>query len=124
VNLKGPVVRQCGYLFPGVFAPVLSLDQLCANREGASSFDLVDSQPTPHQRLEISQALAAVHKFVDDLPTRDRQIIRSVFWEGRSQANVAVEFKVSKMAISKTVARIRARGRIVLADHQFLALAS
>lgn len=118
-------MRQREYLFPGVFAPVLSLDQLYANRdEDGSSFDLVDTDPTPDQTLEIVQAFAAIRKFVDELPPRDRQIVNSVFWDDRSQSDVATELKVSKMAISKAMARICARGRVDLATHQFLALAA
>jgi RNA polymerase sigma factor (sigma-70 family) len=124
VNLKEPTMRCRDYLFPGVFAPVLSLDQLYANREeDGSFFDLVDTASTPLQSLEIEQAFSAINKFVDDLPPRDRQIVRSVFWQGRSQSDVANDLKVSKMAISKAMARICARGRTALADNQFFALA-
>jgi RNA polymerase sigma factor (sigma-70 family) len=114
-------MRHRDYLFPGAFAPVLSLDELCA---GGSSFVLVDPDQTPELALETVQAHAAIRRFVDDLPPRDRQIVRSVFWDDRSQSDVAIELKVSKMAISKAMARICAQGRSTLAVHQFLALAA
>ena len=118
-------MRQRDHLFWGVFAQTLSLDQLYAKcEEDGSPFDLVDAEPTPDRALEVVEAYAAVRKFVDELPPRDREIVRSVFWDDRSQSEVAIELKVSKMAISKAVARICARGRLTLSSHQFLALAA
>ena len=115
-------MRQCFDLFPGVLAPVLSLDQLYANRaEGSTRFDLTDPKLTPHQALELSQAIAAINSFVASLPQRDQHIVRSVFWECKSQTDVAVEFKVSKMAISKAMARVYERGRAALSGHEHLA---
>lgn len=118
-------MRKQDYFFPGVFAPVLSLDQLYEKgREDGSGFDLVDNEPTPDQIFENGQTITAIREFVDNLPPRDRLIVRAVFWEDRTQTDVASELHVSKMAISKAVARICARGRVALTPHQFLALAA
>ena len=71
------------YLFPGIFAPVLSLEELSSRLDpetGHATFDLPDSAPGPDVQLEHSQAHAADLRFVDVLPARDREIVRRVFW--------------------------------------------
>lgn len=113
------------YLFPGVFAPILSLEELSSRLDpetGHATFDIPDSAPDPEVRLEHLQAHAAVLGFVDFLPTRDREIVRRVFWAGETQTEIAADFGLSKMAISKAMARILRQGRIALADHEHLAL--
>lgn len=109
------------YLFAGVFAPVLSLDELCNGLDDETesvTFDITDSAPLPDVQLECEQALLAVDAFVASLSPRDQEIIRRVFWDGETQTEVAARLGVSKMAISKTLARIYVRGRLALAAHQ------
>ena len=50
------------------------------------------------------------------------EIVRRLFWENETQTDIAADFGVSKMAISKTMARIARQGRVALADHEHLAL--
>lgn len=111
-------------LFCGVFAPVLSLDALTAGHgaAGDSSFDIRDDSPGAEERLEQAQGLAAVHDFVDSLPPRDQEIVKRLFWQDETQTQIAASYGVSKMAISKAMARICARGRQALAAHEHLAL--
>lgn len=110
-------------LFPGVFAPILSLDALTAQREaeGGPSFDIVDDSLGPDEQLEQAQGLAAVNGFVDSLPPRDQEIVKRLFWQEQTQTEIAASFGVSKMAISKAIARICKHGRTALAAHQHLA---
>jgi len=113
------------YLFAGAFAPVLSLEELSSRLDpetGNSDFDIPDDGPWPDASLEHDQAHQAVHRFVDSLPARDREIVRRLFWEDTTQTEIAADFGVSKMAISKAVARIARQGRLALADHGHLAL--
>lgn len=115
-------MRQHFDLLPGLFAPVLSLDTLRAGLEGGPErFEVIDSGPSPDVQLEYSQAVRAVDAFVESLPTRDREIVRSVFWDCQSQSQVAARLKVSKMAITKALHRIHARARVALVAHQHLA---
>jgi RNA polymerase sigma factor (sigma-70 family) len=109
-------------LFVGAFAPVLSLDALTAQRdaEGRPSFDIRDDAPQPDAQLEEAQGRAAVNDFVDSLPPRDQEIVKRLFWQDETQTQIAVSFRVSKMAISKAMARIAKRGRALLADHRDL----
>jgi RNA polymerase sigma factor (sigma-70 family) len=107
------------YLFPGVFAPVLSLDVLTTPDEnGVTPFDITDPASGQEDQFANHQALDAVARFVASLSARDQDIVRSVFWDGQSQTEVAARLKVSKMAISKAMARIFRLGRIALSVHQ------
>jgi RNA polymerase sigma factor (sigma-70 family) len=122
-----PYMRQSvdSYLFAGAFAPVLSLEELSSRLDpetGHATFDIPDDAPLADVRLEHSQAHEAVHRFVNSLPARDREIMRRLFWEGATQTEIAADYGVSKMAISKAVARIARQGRLALADHEHLAL--
>lgn len=119
-------MRHCSesYLFPGAFAPVLSLDSLRASVESdaeGTSFELNDAEPLADERVERGEARRAVASFVASLSARDREIVRRIFWDEESQTEVATSFKVSKMAISKAVARICSRGRDALAEYKYLA---
>jgi RNA polymerase sigma factor (sigma-70 family) len=109
------------YLFPGAFAPVLSLEELSSRLDpesGHATFDIPDTGPQPEAQLEHGEAHAAVLRFVDCLPPRDREIVRRLFWDDETQTEIAADFGVSKMAISKAMARIARQGRIALADHE------
>lgn len=112
------------YLFAGAFAPVLSLDALTSHLDpetGFSTFDIEDDSLNPtHLELERAEAIAAVTRFVDDLPQRDREIVRRLFWEDETQTEIAESYGISKMAISKALARIVRRGQISLAPHENL----
>jgi DNA-directed RNA polymerase specialized sigma subunit len=114
------------HLFPGVFAPPLSLDVLIAGRDadGGTSFDIPDESSRADEQLEQLQAFTAVDDFVSSLPPRDQEIVKRLFWQDETQTEIAVSFGVSKMAISKVMARIAKLGRAALADHRHLALSN
>lgn len=101
------------YVFPGVFAPVLSLESM--PEAGA---EIVDPEPLPDEHLERQEVRLAVSSFVKSLPPRDQEIVRQLFWDGRSQAEVAANLNVSKMAVSKAMTRIVKRGRTALAAYE------
>lgn len=116
--------RADSYLFPGAFAPILSLDELRdgpADARSGQRFDLTDPDPLADEALQRLEAHTAVNRFVTSLSSHDQYIIRRIFWEDESQSDVAARFKVSRMAISKAMARICRAGRIALIEHQFLA---
>lgn len=113
------------YLFPGVFAPVLSLEALAARLDpetGVAIFDIPDPANSAHVQLERAQAFEAVSVFVHRLPPRDRDMVRRFFWGDETQTQIAARLGVSKMAISKAMARIAEQAREALAAHKHLAL--
>lgn len=115
--------RIATYLFWGAFAPVLSLDELAARGDpDADPIDIPDDSPRADEQLAQAQGLAAVNGFVDSLPPRDQEIVKRLFWQDQTQTEIAATFGVSKMAISKAMARIGKRGRRALAGHEHLAL--
>jgi RNA polymerase sigma factor (sigma-70 family) len=112
------------YLFPGVFLPVLSLDELSAqpDADGFNSFDIADEDTlSPDEQIAQAEGFTAVDAFVNTLTERDQLIVRRLFWLGDTQTQIASDLGVSKMAISKVVARIRSHGRSVLAPYEYLA---
>lgn len=114
-------LKNESYLFPGAFAPVLSLDELAADLEddaGQIAYILTDPDPLADERLELEQDLKAVNAFVASLSPRDQEIVRRIFWDDESQTEVAARIGISKMAVSKAVARIYERGRGALAAHR------
>jgi RNA polymerase sigma factor (sigma-70 family) len=96
--------------------PTLSLDLLTD-----LGFDIEADIPEPEHGLATAQAVAAVHTFVRGLPPRDRSIIDRHFWRGESQTDIARDLGVSKMAVSKAIARICKRGRAALSEYEYMA---
>lgn len=115
------------HFFPGAFAPVLSLDALTAQPEadGISRCDIVDEDAvSPDEQIAKAEGFAAVEAFVNALPERDQLIVERLFWLGHTQTQIAADLGVSKMAISKAVARVCRLGHALLAPHEHLAFMS
>lgn len=111
------------FVLPGVFAPTLSLESLCARvdpDDADATFDAPDDVPSIDEHLQWEQGFDALDHFVDGLPNRDREIVKRLFWQDQTQTEIAAAFGVSKMAISKAVKRICQRGRVELAAHEHL----
>src|SRR5262249_37909508 len=106
---------------PGPFAATLSLDALFPVG-GADGLHQVDPGRLPDRQLEWADATKAIRAFVASLSPRDQEIVRRLFWQGQTQAEVASDLGVTKMAISKVMARITRLGRTALADYEHLAL--
>ena len=64
--------------------------------------------------VERNQELAAVNGFVSELPAREKSFIHDVYWNDLPMAEVARRHNVSRMAISKSLKRIRAHGAVKL----------
>lgn len=110
------------YVYASAFAPTLSLDALLAAPEhGGEPFEYVDSRPGPEDILAFSEGMNALSRFLESLPTREQQILRR-FLDGESQADIARTLNVTKMAISKTLAKIYQRGRQQLMPYRYLIL--
>jgi RNA polymerase sigma factor (sigma-70 family) len=106
-------------------APVLSLEELAAGLDPDSNwpaFEIPDPSCGPEAQLERTRAFQAVGDFVRALSPRDQEIVRHMFWHDETQTVVAQRFGVSKMAISKAMARILKQGRAALTSHRHLAL--
>lgn len=107
------------YLFPGAFAPALSLNDLLATQgEDGSDFDIRDDESLkPDEAMENAQLEAALDQFISGLPLGDQQIMHRHFWLGETQASIAASLQVSRMAISKRIARICKDAREFLLLH-------
>lgn len=110
------------YMYAGALDPVVSLDSLVddgLDETGASTFDYLDPSPGPDEQFELVEASVAISTFVASLKPRDQEIIRRVFWRGESQTFVAKQLGVSKMAISKAVARICTKAQQALTPYRY-----
>jgi RNA polymerase sigma factor (sigma-70 family) len=67
------------------------------------------------ERAERGDALAAARQFIAELDADEQQIVGWIYGEEWTQTAVAAELGVSKMTISRKVAKIHARARQALA---------
>lgn len=68
--------------------------------------------------LEARSVSERVQRFLGGLTPRQRYIVRRVFYDEQTQSSVALELGVSGAAISRTLARTYARGRLELSELQ------
>ena len=68
-------------------------------------------QEPGYLRLIASEGRAAVRRFVEELPERQRVVVRGIYFEGRSQQDLADAHGVTPQAISKLHNKALARGR-------------
>lgn len=83
---------------------------------GASSpYDLLaNATPSSDEQLAAGELSSAVSTFLQSLSPRDRELVYSVYWLDELQSTIAARRGVSRMAISKALARIHRLGRIAL----------
>lgn len=62
-----------------------------------------------------------VRQFVDSLPSNQREIVHELFFEQRSQDEIAATRGVSQQAVSKALNKALSRGRVALADLDLVA---
>jgi len=67
-------------------------------------------------RIEARETEAAVRRFVLSLPGNQQSMVKQVFWDDRSQAELARARGVSRKAITKTLQKVYARGRVELGE--------
>ncbi|CAG0970715.1 hypothetical protein ANRL3_01482 [Anaerolineae bacterium] len=105
-------------MFRYISVPVvtLSLDELIeAGRSGPLECDLIAAPRPIEHDLELAAAKSAVQQFVSTLPPSDRQLVESVFWHDVTQAEVARNLGLSRMAITKRLKKIYRTGANALA---------
>ena len=113
-----PKVRRRGDERPPVH--LVDLDLGATGDEPATSpgFEalMLKNDPTyghepGYLRLIVSEEHAEVRRFVDELPERQRVVVRGLYFEGRSRQDLAEAQGVSPQAISKLHTKALARGR-------------
>ncbi len=118
-SVEGPLMWHDAAFLDSCCRPIriVSLDVPCRHADGqeVARVNLIsDGSPSMVTQLASLETKAIVRQFVETLPGRDREIVRRVFWDGETQTAVAADLGVSKMAVSKAIARITKRGRDVL----------
>ena len=102
---------------------IVSLDTPFRHADGqdVSRVDLIsDGTPSIVSQLATAETKAIVRNFVDSLPKHQRDIVRRVFWCGETQTAVAADLGVSKMAVSKAIAKVAKRGREAMPRYDHL----
>jgi RNA polymerase sigma factor (sigma-70 family) len=89
-----------------------------ADGEEGAPQDVLRGESGPTLRIEAEQIEAAIQTFLRSLPERQRSIVKKVFWEDCSQADVSRDLGVSRKTITKTLQKVYARGRQVLGQYQ------
>jgi RNA polymerase sigma-70 factor, ECF subfamily len=59
------------------------------NEPPADPPDLASSDPGPSERAESSFVAWRVHRALDDLPAKEREVVELAYWSGLSQSEVA-----------------------------------
>jgi RNA polymerase sigma factor (sigma-70 family) len=72
---------------------------------------VADSGRPPDEEIAVLQLTEAVERFVAGLSPRQQQIVRSLYWDGESQAEIARDLRVTKSAVSQALAKVHRLGR-------------
>ena len=99
---------KCPYYSAGnkLLGGVLSLDALCeAGYDGVSEEDIEGELSEQEENIGRT---AALHKAIGQLTERQKEMVRMVYFEGKTQEEVAVRYGVGKQAVSNAMQRIYA----------------
>jgi len=98
----------------------VSLDQLMAgDDDGSVAQQFVEESASPYDTLACQEQSQNLQKFLQTLSPKERELVRLYFWDDRSQSEIAEMTGVSKMAVSKALARIYAKGRESLSQPEY-----
>lgn len=74
--------------------------------------DPVDETITPYEDIANRQQIEAVRQILNQLPEKDRALLRMIFWEDVDKAEVCRQFNVDRDYLRVLLYRARARFRI------------
>lgn len=116
-----PTVRRSGDERPPVRLVDLDLGATIGEPATSPGFEALMLKNDPgygqdpdYLRPIVSEERAAVRQFVDDLPERQRVVVRGIYFEGRSRQDLADAHGVTPQAISKLHTKALALGRACL----------
>lgn len=75
-----------------------------------------DHRPTPESSMVTVQRKEMVERALDELPAKDRELIRQVFLEERDKDEVCRDFQVDREYLRVLLHRAKARFRAVIED--------
>lgn len=83
-----------------------------------SGYDIIDEAETPEEQVfereRQAEIKAQVHKAIQQLNPRQQAMVQMVFFEDKSQDEVAEHFGISKQAVSNAMQRIYAALKKIL----------
>ena len=81
------------------------------SRDGAAEATLADTLVADDDRLAQAEIHLALHPLLDQLPPRDKRIVKLRFFEEKTQTEIARDLGVSQVQVSRLLTRILARIR-------------
>ncbi|MBA2633272.1 MAG: sigma-70 family RNA polymerase sigma factor [Chloroflexi bacterium] len=93
------------------------LDELGVGRPQLAVVPVTEAEPDhdAEHALDDAETAVMVRKFVGALTPLQQAVVKAVFWDGVSQADVARARGISRMAVTKVLNRVYASGRVALA---------
>lgn len=90
------------YVYCSPCLNLASLDHILSRSdEDGKPFDIPDPQPAADLVIARARAYDALHGAVDELPPRQRAVIRAIFFAGYTVTQTAKLLKVSAAAVIK-----------------------
>jgi RNA polymerase sigma factor FliA len=92
--------------------------QVCAclaSGEGPET-ETVDAAPDQFEQIANQQFREALSAALSALPAREQEILRLLYWEGRTQREIAVRHRISESMVSQLCAQAMRRLREQLAE--------
>jgi RNA polymerase sigma factor (sigma-70 family) len=90
------------YIYCSPFLNVASLDRLLDRPdENGRPFEVRDSRPLPDEQVERQRACDAIHGAVDELPPRQREVIRAIYFGEDTVTQTAQQLHISAAAVVK-----------------------
>lgn len=94
----------------------VSLDEQGASEDGGILTSLADSIGAFDPNLQRWHDYAPLQAALESLPARQRLVLQAVYFQGRSQAEIARELNVSQMYVSRAQRRALARLKEILRE--------
>lgn len=90
------------FIYCSPYLNVASLDCLLVRPgQDGKTFDIPDPQPTIEVQIDRARGYATIHRAVDELPPRQRAVIRAIFFAGCTVTQTANLLKISVAAVVK-----------------------
>lgn len=90
------------YIYCSPYLSVASLDTLLAGSgDDERAFDVADPQPGSEVQIDALRACDALHDAVDELPPRQRAVIKALYFVGYTVTQTAKLMRISAAAVVK-----------------------
>lgn len=90
------------YIYCSPFLSIRSLDELLdIPAENGRPFEIPANTPLPDRAFDLSRSCDAVRRAIEELPSRQRAVIRAIYFAGHTVTEAARLLRVSAAAVVK-----------------------